>query len=218
MNEDLIQLIKKYATASHDTLITLLHSKSKENIIGILTDLLTTYFNDKNSSSLREFVLVSFSGFIPIMEKIGYNGYRQSGMVNSFCEAKPVNINTNGKSKRKLNGGGNFTDYSWERFRKDKETNPKMLTGGFVDGKLIYIFQFSFNTRYFIDRLKIQLENHFPDGDITGKYLRSASFTFKHYNHAEDLKSNVFVPKKELCKYRDYVTKDVYDVLEQISK
>ncbi len=62
MNQDLIQIVTYYATKSHKELGELLLSKSKDNLISILTDLLTAYFNDKNSSSLREFVTVSIAG------------------------------------------------------------------------------------------------------------------------------------------------------------
>lgn len=75
----------------------MLIGKSKQNIISILVDLLTTYFNDKNSSTLREFIVVSLSGFEPNSSKIGYNGYKHDaiGKKAEYCEAKPKNVNTN---------------------------------------------------------------------------------------------------------------------------
>ncbi len=114
MNSDLIEVIKTYATKSHKDLNDLLLGKSKQNIISILVDLLTSYYNDKNSSTLREFVIVSLSGFEPNSDKIGYNGYRHNGISGGiqYCEAKPKNINTNDLKYKKLNGGGNFTDYT----------------------------------------------------------------------------------------------------------
>jgi len=53
MNQDLAQIVTYYATRSHKELSELLLDKSKDNLISILTDLLTAYINDKNSSSLR---------------------------------------------------------------------------------------------------------------------------------------------------------------------
>lgn len=63
MNQDLAQIVTHYATKPHKELGELLLSKSKDNLISILTDLLTAYINDKNSSSLREFVTVSIAGY-----------------------------------------------------------------------------------------------------------------------------------------------------------
>jgi len=50
MNQDLTQIVVYYATRPHKELNELLLSKSKNNLISTLTDLLTTYINDKNSS------------------------------------------------------------------------------------------------------------------------------------------------------------------------
>jgi hypothetical protein len=62
----------------------------------------------------------------------------------SFCEAKPVNVRRleDGHPNRKLNGGGNFSDYTPERLDQDLEKNPQMLVSGFVDGKLESVMHF----------------------------------------------------------------------------
>ena len=52
MNQDLKELINIYATKKHDEVHTNLLGKSKSNLVGILIDLLTTYFNDLNSSTM----------------------------------------------------------------------------------------------------------------------------------------------------------------------
>jgi len=115
MNQDLAQIVICYATKSHNELSELLLSKSKDNLISILTDLLTAYINDKNSSSLREFVTVSIAGYQHNPNKLGYNGYKQNSAIGGkpiSCEAKPKNIQTDGydqkKTKPKLNGEGGF--------------------------------------------------------------------------------------------------------------
>lgn len=73
MNRDLIELITLvYGTKNQQEVSGLLVSKSKQNLISILLDLITEYFNDKNSSTLREYLLVLLSGFKPLREKIGY--------------------------------------------------------------------------------------------------------------------------------------------------
>lgn len=48
MNQDLAQIILYYTTKPHTELSKLLLSKSKNNLISNLTDLLTAYINDKS--------------------------------------------------------------------------------------------------------------------------------------------------------------------------
>jgi len=218
MNKELAQVIKAYSTLSHKELNVLLIDKSKDNIIAILIDLLTQYFNDKNSSTLRQFLIVTMSGYEMNPEKIGYNGYRQSGIgqPKEYCEAKPKNVNTSDKKLKRLNGDGNFTDYTWARFKKDKKTNPQMIVGGFVDGKLIYIFEFPFKTKSFTDRLQYQLKNHFPHGYERGRFLRSASFSFKHYKDYRNLKTTVFVSREELNRLKKYFSKGLLAFISEI--
>ncbi len=73
---------------------------SKPSLIALFIDLLTLYFNDKNSSRLRELTTLWVCGFQPNTEKLGYNGYR----------IKPQNTDD---PKKKLNGGGSFNDYTF---------------------------------------------------------------------------------------------------------
>lgn len=94
MNQDLIQIVIYYATKPHKELNELLLNKSKDNLISIVTDLLTAYINDKNSSSLREFVTVSIAGYQHNPNKLGYNGFRQNSAIGGkpiACEAKLLN-------------------------------------------------------------------------------------------------------------------------------
>jgi hypothetical protein len=63
----------------------------------MLVDLLTMYINDKNSSTIREFITVTLAGYEHRQSKIGYNGFKQDAFVAGKtikCEAKPKNINT----------------------------------------------------------------------------------------------------------------------------
>ncbi len=215
MNRDLAELIETYGTKTHNDVANLLNNKSKQNLISMLLDLTTQYFNDKNSSTLREFLVVTLSGFEPLQEKIGYNGYRHLGIKGKeeFCEVKPKNITTD--KLNKLDGGGNFTDYSWKKFARHKKENPTMLIGGFIDGRLIYIFSFKFNSKKFKERIKYQLEKNYPNGDEVNKYLRSASFSLTAYQKSKDLKVTVFVSKNELAQYSKKITKGIYDLLSK---
>lgn len=219
MNNELYEVIKAYATKSHKELASLLLDKSKDQLIALFNGLITIYINDKNSSLLREYITVSLAGYTPTNTKIGYNGFKQSTQIGGkviACEAKPQNLNTedNGKRKnpRRLNGGGNFTDYTHKRLAKDKKENPNILISGFVDGELIYVLEFPFGCPSFVKRLKIQLKKRFPSGDKLGEFLRSANFTFEHYKNCKELKV-VYLEKDKLEKHKKQLVQKYYDFL-----
>jgi hypothetical protein len=187
MNQDLQQIVTYYATKPHIELSQLLLNKSKDNLIAYLSDLLTAYMNDKNSSSLREFVTVSIAGYTHSAKKLGYNGYKHTNAIGSIalnCEAKPKNIQTEGydtrKTKAKLNAEGGFNDYTVKRLEKDVQANLNLLCSGFIDGELQYILEFPFSAIY--ERLASELTK------IKGPYLRSATFNFSHYEQCAYLK------------------------------
>lgn len=78
MNKNLEEIIKIYSTKSHGELSSTLLGYSKDNIIAQFIDLLTLYINDKNSSTLREFLTVSLAGYSHNTKKIGFDGFRQT--------------------------------------------------------------------------------------------------------------------------------------------
>ncbi|MYB64357.1 hypothetical protein F4X73_06680 [Candidatus Poribacteria bacterium] len=218
MNKDLLQLIQDYATKEHSEISVNLIGKSKDSLVAMLLDLLTKYYNDLNSSTMRELVVAVVAGYEPSSEKLGYNGFRHNTLTGKTeqCEIKPRNFRTDSKAKKpkKLNGGGNFTDYTWARFQKHQQEKPNMLVAGFVNGRLIYIFGFSFNEQSFISRLQEQLEHHFSAGDSKGVYQRSAEFSFKHYKDVESLEIIYSVSKRELNEAKPYITGPVFKYLE----
>ncbi len=134
MNQELANVIKIYSTGTHGDLSRYLIGKSKDTLIRILVDLLTMYIKDKNSSTIREFITVTLAGYQHKESKIGYNGFKQDAFLQDKtikCEAKPKNVDTEefekykkGERKTspaKLNGGGNFTDYTPARLDRDKK-------------------------------------------------------------------------------------------------
>jgi hypothetical protein len=232
MNTDLKTAIETYVTKSHTELNAFLIGKSKDDMIAMFNALLTTYINDKNSSTLREFVTVSLCGYQHSETKLGYNGYRQNTIgdkqCTEYCEVKPKNFNTNelekfknGERKGKparLNGGGNFTDYTPARLYKNIKDNPHILVSGFIDGKLIYIFDFPFNTKDFVSSLSKQLEQKFAGGERkTGDYLRSASFSYKNYINCP-VKLVYCLNCEELKKYENYIEHGLFAKLLELSK
>ena len=217
MNKDLLQLINNYATKEHSEISVNLLGKSKDSLISMLLDLLTTYFNDLSSSTMRELTVAVLSGYEPNPEKLGYNDFRQNTLIGitESCEIKLKNIRSDSTAKtlRKLDGSGNFTDYTLEKFKRHQEEKPNMLVAGFIDGRLIHIFEFSFNEQSFTSRLQEQFDRHFPNGDVPGQYLRNAQFTFNHYKDAKSLKTIYTVPRQELLKARSRMTENLFKYL-----
>jgi len=216
MNQELANVIKIYATQRDIDLSNYLIGKYKNTLISILVDLLTMYITDKNSSTIREFLTVTLAGYTHQQKKIGYNGYKQDSIGKPIkCEAKPKNVDTHSHPLRKLNGGGNFTDYTFARLEKDKRENPNILISGFINGKLIYILEFPFNYSKFTTQLKERLMYRFKDGkDKTGQFLRSANFHYKHFINCPNLKFVYLSSKVELQKYKPYIVKGFYEFLE----
>ncbi len=87
-----------------------------------------------------------------------------------------------------------------------------MLTGGFVDGELIYVLEFPFGYPSFVKRLKTQLKKRFTNGDKLGEFLRSANFTFEHYKNCKKLKI-IYLKREKLEKHKKYLTQKYYDFL-----
>ncbi|MDR0977996.1 MAG: hypothetical protein LBL71_03050 [Endomicrobium sp.] len=218
MNKDLQEAIKIYATRPHKELSAFLLDKSKDDLIAMFNDLLTVYINDKNSSALREFITTAVAEYEHNKSKLGYNGFKQITVYGEqstkVCEVKPKNINTYDilKYERKerskpavLNAGGNFTDYTWSRFDKHMNDNPNLLVSGFINGRLIYIFEFPFNIEPFVRNLRRQLEKKFPNRiRKEGDYLRSASFTYKDFIFDCHNKKKYLLQKEELLKYKKF--------------
>ena len=236
MNQELANIIKIYSIGSHQELSSYLLGKSKDTLIGILVDLLTMYINDKNSSTIREFITVTLASYKHKQGKIGYNGFRQDAIIPGRtikCEAKPKNIDTEefekftkGERKTspaKLNGGGNFTDYTPNRLKKDKkEKDLNMLVSGFIDGKLIYIIEFPFNCPDFIANLEKQIKRWQSklkgSRSVKGQFLRSATFDYKHFINCPKLKIVFLLNKKELSKYKTYIADGFYEFLMKMAK
>ncbi|MEW6041608.1 MAG: hypothetical protein AB1633_08815 [Elusimicrobiota bacterium] len=236
MNQELANMIKIYSTGSHQELSNYLIGKSKDTLIGMLVDLLTMYINDKNSSTIREFITVTLAGYEHKAGKIGYNGFKQEAPVSGKtlkCEAKPKNFDTEEfeKYKRgeretspsKLNGGGNFTDYTPARLRKDKqEKDLNMLVSGFVDGKLVYILEFPFTFSDFIKNLEIKIrkwQKKLKGSKSTkGQFLRSADFDYNDFIRSPNLKVVYLLNKNELAKYETYISGGFYKYLVEKAK
>jgi len=227
MNPILEHLLEVYATRSRAELQQILSELSRVTLEATLIDLLTIYFNDVNSSALREWLTLRLAGYQVTEGKLGYNGYRLVGPESQrhriVCEVKPQNVNCN--SKRKLNGGGNFSDYTPERFIKDQQNQPQILVSGFAKGRLLYILEFPW--RCIEEHLEHKLSERFPGWNSmqsgkqtwqreSGDYLRSASFSFRHYQNCEDIKIHFCDVENSLA--QECLTKPFYRFLRTICR
>lgn len=215
MNEDLSQIIKYYSTKPHIEFNALLLAKSKDNLISVFTDLLTSYMNDKNSSSLREFITVSLSGYKHNPNKLGYNGFKHDSNIGGIpvaCEAKPKNIQTAEydlrKTKPKFNGEGGFNDYTPERLSKDRKTRLNLLSSGFLDGELIYIIEFPFSS------IVQTLKNQLPKKRKIGEYKRMANFKFTDYKNCKS-KKIIYLNRDSLLRSEKYFNKVFFKFLKE---
>jgi len=191
-----------------------LNTLDKEVLIDCFAYILDAYANDVNSSSLRELITLMKAGCESKLSrtKLGYDGKTTDGIP---CEVKPANIRSD--SGKKLNGGGSFNDFTYERLDKYQEDNVMMLVSGFVDARLIYVLEFPFIYPEFIIRLQEQLERHFARGErVPGQYLRGAQFSFKNYKDCPQLR--IIYKDPQVTKYKKYVTGALFDFLEGESR
>ena len=177
---------------------------SKENFI----ELLSKYFNDKNSSTLREETMCYISGIESNPNKLGYDG------KTTKDENKPKNFDTTNPKAKKLNGGGNYSDMTHKRDEKFKLDNPRIHIGGFVDGKLVYQFKIPYNSLG--EHFKKQLNKRLPDGDIKNNYLRSMTFSLKTIQECKDVELEFLT--EDIEKYRGFITKTLYTYLNKLKK
>ena len=187
---------------SPEQLPSLLREMDKEMVLLCFADVLNRYANDVNSSALRELFTLIKAGYEPKPGKLGYNGKSPDGKP---CDVKPINIRSD--SGDKLNGGGNFSDFTYERLERYLIDDVIMLVSGFIDGHLVYILEFPFS--YLEGEIRRQLDRFFKKKPRRpGEYLRSASFSFKHYKAAPELK--VLYRAPNLDNFKQFLTRDLF--------
>ena len=215
MENDLGQQLEQILTilfTEPENLPRLLESIDKTILIKCFTDILERYANDVNSSTLRELITIMKAGYESKVSgtKLGYNGTTSQG---SPCEVKPANIRS-GTGKR-LNGGGSFNDFTYERLDKYHQDKLMMVVSGFVDARLIYILEFPFSYPEFVQRIQEQLERHFARGErAPGQYLRGAQFSFKNYKNCPQLK--VIYKEPRISYFEQYLSGELFNFLKGI--
>ncbi|MCS7282078.1 MAG: hypothetical protein NZ769_01775 [Anaerolineae bacterium] len=186
----------------------LVRNKTSEELAEILENVLNLYANDKNSSMLREWVVLYIAGCNQRSEKIGYNGYR--GDIP--YEVKPRNVCSDEPKHKRLNGDGNFTDFTYERLEKYLQDRLRVLVAGFVDGNLLYILEVPIESLQ--NRLRQQLERKFKEGRPSGVFLRSARFSFRDYQNDSRVQCLFLHPRWR--DYYEHLTRPFRKYLESI--
>jgi len=167
-------------------------------LAAVLREILMLYANDKNSSTLREWVVLYIAGCHQQGGKIGYNGYKDDVPY----EVKPRNIRSGEKGRKRLSGDGNFTDFTYERLEKYVQDAVHVLVAGFVDGNPIYVLDVPFECLR--QHLRQQLDEKFANQRPKGVFLRSANFSFRDYEN--DGRVRCLFLTSNWRNYRDYLT------------
>jgi hypothetical protein len=172
----------------------------------LFIELLGKYFNDKNSSTLREEVMCKISGNSPNPNKLGYDG------EGSVDENKPKNYDTTNPKSKRLNGSGNYSDMTLKRHETFINDNAVIHIGGFVDGKIVYQFKVPYVSLN--DHFKKQLDKRLPDGDKPTHYLRSMTFSLKALEQSDDVELEFLSPN--IDEYSGFITKNLYTYLKKL--
>lgn len=181
----------------------------------IIKDLLDIIMNDKNSSTAREIAILKTAKYNHLEGKLDYDGYKD----DEFVEVKSRNFDSKKQKNSKLKGEGNYTDYTWERYDHHYNDNPTMLIGGFVDGKLLYIFKTKYSNKGLQDRFIERLTNFFGNKSSIrkpGTYLRSLDFNYSHYK--DDCELIYIAPKEKICYNEKNINKELFKRIINESK
>lgn len=166
-----------------------------------LEELVNLYLNDKNSSTIRQFITAKICGYINNFKKFGYDAIDSNGLVK---EIKPSNKLS--ASKKIYSGSFGFSDYTLDRFNADKNNNVNVLQSCFIDGKLMYIIEFPISD---LEPRLLELVEKF----VTQKgqrYIRKAEFSFFDLTQ-----SNIVIKyvSSDISKFEKCFSKRLYDFI-----
>ena len=132
----------------------------------LIYQLIAESANDSNSSKFREDVTKLLLG-MEVSE--GKHGYDDDTLP---IEVKPKNFT----GKTKLNGGGQFNDFTWARDTKYAKDDATIIVSGFHYGRVVFIVEFKYSD--IRSKIQTQLKKLLPNGDERNRYVRSASFSY----------------------------------------
>lgn len=148
------------------------------------SELFTNWFNDSNSSKLRERITANVCGYKSSDLKLGRDCI--DPITNIEKEIKPQLFTGNGKHK--LNGTSNFSDYHQEKFDKDLHDNLPIIHSTFAHNRLLYIVEYSFSS------ISNKLQDLIHEKCVVKgqRYVRTASWGWKHWIDDPTLKFHYF--------------------------
>ena len=166
--------------------------------------MINSMLTDTNFSALAESIPMAMYGYNHNRKKHGYDGFKGSDYdtSESYAEAKPqkkLSIDS-----RKLNGGGGFSAYSFDRYHRDIEQGDKLklVISGWIDGKLIYAYVLPHNYEPFMNHLlkKLNDKNESTSGGLKG-VITTPSFSYYNYKDSKDVELIYINPN-----FDDYLT------------
>ena len=164
----------------------------------IIYQLIDSVANDGNSSLFREDITNIVSGREP---SVGKHGYDHDTLP---IEIKPKNFS--GKSK--LNGGGQFNDFTWKRHAKYLKDEVIMSISGFDNGRLLFIVEFPYSE--LTSKIEEQLTRLLPNGDEVNRYVRSAAFSYLDW---KDTNFNLIYKSPNFESHKHCMVKGLYQTL-----
>ena len=198
---NLSELKLNYSLGENSKILEL-DDKTKETL---LLGLLDEMSNDKNSSLFREGVTLGILGLKQSVHKLGYDSDEHP------IEVKPKNLSSD--SIKKFDGSGNFSDFTWKRHKKYKDDKVKMIVSGFLDGKLLFLVSFQYDSVDFVNEIERQLTKHLPNGDELNRYVRTVKFSYLHFKNSDSFKLEYISPI--ISEYEYKFTKPFFKTLKE---
>lgn len=159
--------------------------------------LFDAYFQDKNSSTLREALTLSHNGYEKVDKKQGPDGYHK--IRKKFAEVKPQYAHIDEKNKQtKFSGGGTFNDMTFEKIKEIEDYD--MLCSGFAQDKIIFIVRFP--TKFIASYLHSNLTKIIDKP----KRRKSIKFGYNAYINCPDLEILFFDEQNA----KQFMSKDMY--------
>jgi len=164
----------------------------------IIFDLAKMLLRSTSTGEFRQIPILALCGHRGSIGKFGYDS------SDGNIEVKSIVYSPNNK----LNGGGSYSDLTWARHKKYVDDDVRLVLGGFVDGRIVYVIEVKYSD--IVDRIEYTLKDALPDGDKVREYSRASRFTYCAYDKFEIkyLHSDIEKYKYAICdKFYKLLTK-----------
>jgi hypothetical protein len=164
-------------------------------------NLMLSYLNDDNSSSLREAITCYVCGYAWNTRKHGEDAINP--ITNQLIECKPKL-----HKDKYCDGGGMFNDMTIQRVEKYLKNDMQIVCSIFSHNRLIYVIEFAFAdiAEHIKNRIKNRKENS----------RSSPSFSYTHYMNLSNLKIH-YVDLKSINNFRCLSKKHYRMLIEKLN-